>query len=127
MAWKQPKVVHNKLTKWNWMVSHPEYLGIGKNVDIGAFTYIQSINGVYLYDNVQIGSHCSIYSKSTIDNKDGRVRILDNAKIGTHSTIMPGITIGKNSIIGAYSFVNMNIPDNVIAYGIPVKIRRKIK
>jgi len=125
--WITPIIKHLVPTKWHWVVSYPEYLGIGKNVDIGAFTYIQAEYGVYLYDNVQIGSHCSIYSKSTIDNKQGRVRILDNAKIGTHSTIMPGITIGKNSIIGAYSFVNMNIPDNVIAYGIPVKIRRKIK
>ena len=40
---------------------------------------------------------------------------------------MPGVTIGKNSVIGAYSFVNQNIPDNTIAYGVPVKIKRKKK
>ena len=40
---------------------------------------------------------------------------------------MPGVTIGENSIIGAFSFVNKDIPDNVIAVGIPAKVLRKIK
>ena len=40
---------------------------------------------------------------------------------------MPGITIGKNAVVGAYSFVNKDIPDNTLAYGVPVKIIRKIK
>jgi acetyltransferase-like isoleucine patch superfamily enzyme len=40
---------------------------------------------------------------------------------------MPGVTIGKNSIVGAHSFVDKDIPDNTIAYGVPVKIIGKIK
>jgi acetyltransferase-like isoleucine patch superfamily enzyme len=40
---------------------------------------------------------------------------------------MPGVTIGKNSIVGAFSFVNKDIPDNVIALGIPVKVVKKIE
>ena len=43
---------------------------------------------------------------------------------GAHSVVMPGVSIGKNSIIGACSFVNKDIPNNVIAYGIPVKVVR---
>jgi len=39
---------------------------------------------------------------------------------------MTGVTIGKNSIIGAFSFVNKNIPDNVIAVGAPAKVIKKI-
>ena len=39
---------------------------------------------------------------------------------------MPGVTIGENTIIGAFSFVNKNIPNNVLAYGTPVKIVRKL-
>ena len=39
---------------------------------------------------------------------------------------MPGATVGENSIIGAFSFVNKDIPDNVLAYGIPVKIVRNL-
>ena len=42
---------------------------------------------------------------------------------------MPNVTVGENSIIGACSFVNRDIPDNVTAFGVPVKIvkRRKKK
>ena len=40
---------------------------------------------------------------------------------------MPGVTIGANSIIGAHSFVNEDIPDNVLAFGVPAKIIRELK
>jgi len=126
--WKPPKIEEKKLhPKFYFLVQHKDKLKLGKNTDIGEFTYINAKYGVVIGDNVQIGSHCSIYSHSTIDGKKGKVDIKENAKIGTHSTIAPGVTIGKNSTIGAYSFVNKNIPDNVVACGIPVNIIRKIK
>jgi len=124
--WKKPEIEHGKLTKWNWMVQYPGNLKLGNKTDIGAFTYINAKNGVEIGDDVEIGSHCSIYSVSTIDNKEGKVIIGKNAKIGSHSVIMPGITIGENSIIGAFSFVNKSIPANVIAFGTPVKITRSL-
>ena len=123
--WKQPEIKNGELTKYNWLVQNKERLKLGCNTDIGAFTYINAKHGVVIGRNVQIGSHCSIYTISTIDNKMGKVIIKENARIGTHSTIMPGVTIGKNSMVGAYSFVNKDIPDNAVAYGIPVKIMRK--
>ena len=120
--WEQPVIKHGKLTKWNWMVQHPENLKLGKKVDIGAFSYINSKYDVEIQDNVQIGSHCSIYSISTIDNKKGKVILKKNCKIGSHSLIMPGVTVGENSIVGAMSFVNANVPENSIVAGSPVKL-----
>ena len=125
--WRYPNIVEGKITDYNWVVQHKDKLQLGYKTDIGSFTYINAKNGVVIEEYVQIGSHCSIYSVSTIDNKEGKVILRKNCKIGSHSLIMPGITIGKNSIIGAFSFVNKDIPDNVIAYGIPVKIIGKIK
>lgn len=125
--WKTPKIEEGKLTEWNWMVQNKKGLKLGKNTDIGAFTYINAKCGIIIEDYVQIGSHCSIYSVSTIDNKGGEVVLKENSRIGSHSVIMPGITIGKNSIIGAFSFVNQDIPDNVIAVGIPAKIIKQHK
>jgi len=125
--WKYPKIKEGKLTKYNWLVQYKKNLKLGKETDIGAFTYINARNGVIIEDNVQIGSHCSIYSVSTIDNKEGKVILKRNCKIGAHSLIMPGTTVGENSIIGAFSFVNKNIPSNVIAFGIPVKVIKKIR
>jgi len=124
--WERPKIEHGKLTKWNWMVQYPDKLVLGKYTDIGAFTYINAKYGVEIGDNVQIGSHCSIYSESTIDERKGRILINKNAKIGSHCTIMPGVTIGENSIIGAHSFVNESIPENLIAIGVPAKVVKNI-
>ncbi len=124
--WKFPQIEHNKLTEYNWLVQYPENLKLGKYTDIGAFTYINAKYGVIIEDYVQIGSHSSIYSVSTIDNKKGKVIIRRNVRIGSHSVIMPGVEIGENSIIGAFSFVNKSIPPNSLAYGIPVKVIRKL-
>ena len=124
--WKSPKIGEGKLTKWNWMVQGLEGLVLGEYTDIGAFSYINAKYGVTIGNHVEFGSHCSVYSESTIDGKTGAVVIGKNAKIGSHSTIMPNVTIGENSIIGAYSFVNKDIPANVIAYGVPAKVIRKI-
>ena len=124
--WKYPKFDKKGMTKWNWMCQYYDNLKLGKYVDIGAFTYVNAKYGVTIEDYVQIGSHCSIYSISTIDGKIGEVILKKNCRIGSHSLVMPGVTVGENSIIGAFSFVNKDIPDNVLAYGIPVKIVRNL-
>ena len=124
--WKFPKVREGKRTRWNWMVQHKDKLKLGFKTDIGAFTYINAQYGVEIADYVQVGSHCSIYSVSTIDGKTGKVILKQNCKIGSHSVIMPGVTVGENSIIGAFSFVNKDIPDNVIAVGVPAKVIKGI-
>lgn len=124
--WKKPIIRHGKMTKYNYIVQYPKNLKLGKNFDIGEFTYINAQYGVEIGDRVQIGSHCSIYSHSTIDQKTGPVILKNNCKIGTHSTIMPNSTIGENSIIAAYSFVNKNIPKNEVWAGIPAKFKYKI-
>jgi acetyltransferase-like isoleucine patch superfamily enzyme len=124
--WKKPKIIEGKLTKWNWMVQGVKNFKLGRNTDIGAFCYINASEGVEIQDNVQIGGGVKIYSLSTIDNKKGKVVLKKNCKIGANSVIMPGVTIGENSIIGAMSFVNKDIPDNVIAFGIPVRVIKKI-
>ena len=125
--WEYPIIENNKLTKYYWLVQNKENLKLGFKTDIGAFTYINAKKGIIIEDYVQIGSHCSIYTISTIDDKEGQIILKKKCKIGSHSTIMPGVIIGLNSIIGAHSYVNKDIPDNVVAFGIPVKIIRELK
>tara|TARA_Y100000592_G_scaffold15326_1_gene22331 strand:- start:5586 stop:5990 length:405 start_codon:yes stop_codon:yes gene_type:complete len=123
--WKNPIIKDGELTKWNWMVQGAENLELGKNTDIGAFTYLNASSGMTICEDVQIGSHCAIYTVSTIDEKEGPVFIGKNARIGSHTTIMPGVTIGENAVVGAHSFVNKNVPDNKVAFGVPAKIIEK--
>ncbi len=103
--WKYPEINEGELTKYNWLVQHKDKLQLGYKTDIGVFTYINAKNGVVIEDFVQIGSHCSIYSISTIDGKEGKVVMKKNCKIGSHSVIMPGVTIGENSVVGAGAVV----------------------
>ena len=125
-VWKKPTIKHGKMTKYNYIVQYPENLISGQNFDIGEFTYINCEFDVEIQDNVKIGSHCSIYSHSTIDSKKGPVKLKKNCKIGTHSTIMPKVTIGKNSIVAAYSYVVTDVPDNEFWVGIPAKFKKKL-
>jgi acetyltransferase-like isoleucine patch superfamily enzyme len=111
------------MTKWHWFCQHHDNLHLGKNVDIGAFTYLNALNHIHIGDNVQIGSHCSLYTVSNIDNKYGEIVIESGARIGTHSTVMPGITIGKNALICAYSFVNRDVEKDEVVCGVPIRRR----
>lgn len=112
--WKQPSIKEGIPTKWNWLVQNVKGLKLGFKTDIGAFTYINAKHGVVIEDFVQIGSHCAIYSVSTIDNKKGRVVLKMGCKIGSHTIVMPGVTIGENSVIGANSFIDKDVGDNMI-------------
>ncbi len=56
----------------------------------------------------------------------GPIKVCENARIGAYSVILPGVTIGKGSIIGAGSVVTEDIPPYSIAYGVPAKVIRKL-
>ena len=124
--WCYPDIEEGKPTQYNWVVQNVSGLELGFKTDIGAFSYINAKYGVVIEDEVQIGSHCSIYSISTIDDLSGPVVLKKNCKVGSHSTVLPGVTIGKNSIVGAHSLVKSDIPDDVIAFGIPAKVVKRI-
>ena len=124
--WYPTKFNSRGITKWNWMCQYHENLIEDAYIDIGAFTYINAKYGVEIQEGVQIGSHCSIYSWSSIDDKGGKVTIRRNARIGSHSLIMPGVTVGENAVIGAFSFVNRSIPANEVWAGTPVKFLRAL-
>jgi acetyltransferase-like isoleucine patch superfamily enzyme len=121
MTWRRPIILDGELTEWKWLVRYPEKLTLGVNTDIGAFTLILAHNGVEIQEGVQIGSHCAILSKSTIDKKDGKVTIKKGARVGVHSTVMPGVTIGEGALVAAHSFVNKDVPDGAFVGGVPAK------
>jgi len=123
--WQPPEIRDGELTKYHWLVQHSANLQLGRRTDIGAFTYINAKFGVTIEDEVQIGSHCSIYSVSTIDGTEGAVVLRRNCRIGSHTVIMPGVTIGENATVGACSFVNRDIPANATAYGTPARVVKK--
>ena len=110
---------------------------IGKNCKISSHTFI--CEGVHIDDNVFVGHNVTFindkYPHAT--NMDGSMQTEANwkveetfvkkgASIGSSSTIMCGITIGENSIIGAGSVVTKNVPPNSIVAGVPAKVIKKL-
>lgn len=120
--WQYPEITDGQPTKYNWVVQNTEKFKLGYKTDIGAFSYINAKYGVIIEDFVQIGSHCSIYSVSTIDDKQGTVILGKNCRIGTHSAIMPGVTVGENAVVGAFSFVNRDVPKGAVVVGVPARL-----
>ena len=110
----------------------PNDLTIGDNSGIGVNSEIGS--GTYIGDNVMMGPDCIIFTTSHKHDrtdipigKQGMtdvkpVHIGNNCWIGTRVIIMPGVTIGEGSIIGAGAVVTRDIPSNVIAAGVPAKV-----
>lgn len=123
--WRFPRIVEGVPTRYTWVVRNKKNFKLGRYTDIGAFTYINARYGVTVGEHVQIGAHCSVYSESSIDDKKGPVVLGENCRIGAHCVVMPGVTVGPNAVVGAFSFINRDIPANARAWGVPVKIQRK--
>jgi len=100
-------------------VSRPDLVVIGNNVGI-------ALNVVFLTHRRDV----SLYHKDKGYNDYpfifGKVLVRDNAQIGTGSIIMPGVTIGRGSIIGAGSVVTKNVPDYCVAVGVPAKVIKEL-
>lgn len=107
---------------------------IGDDVFIGANTCLEGTDGITIGDHCQISFGVHIYTHDSVNNcltggkakfNRGPVSIGERTYIGPLSIITSGVTIGKQCIIGALTLVNKDIPDNSIAFGIPVRILGK--
>lgn len=90
---------------------------------------------VTIGNNVFIGPNVGIYTAGHAEDPAVRaagyeyaspIAIGDNVWIGGHVCILPGVTIGNNTIIGAGSVVTHDIPEDCVAVGNPCRVRRKI-
>jgi len=110
---------------------------IGKNCKISSHTFI--CEGVHIEDNVFIGHGVmftnDLFPKAT--NIDGSQQteadwkvietiVKKGASIGSNATILCGITIGENALIGAGSVVTKNVPPNTVVAGVPAKIIKSL-
>ena len=125
-------------TKIGSYVEIRENVKVGKNCKIQAFAFLPQ--GVILEDEVFVGPHaCFVNDKIPRATANGRLKekgsdwyplttvVKKGASIGANATILGGIKIGQNSIVGAGSVVTKDVPANVVVAGNPAKIIRKLK
>ncbi|MDO5387911.1 MAG: DapH/DapD/GlmU-related protein [Clostridia bacterium] len=117
----------------------PFYTDCGKNITVGKDVFINSCccfqdqGGIKIGDGALIGHNVVLATlnhgfipeerKNTIPKP---IIIGKNVWIGSNSTVLGGVTIGDNAIIGAGSLVNKDVPQNIIAAGVPAKIIKSI-
>jgi len=125
-------------TKIGSFVEIRENVKIGKNCKIQAFVFIPQ--GITIEDDVFIGPHaCFVNDKYPRATVNGRLKEKDKdwvaekivvkkgASIGANATILGGVTIGENSIVGAGSVVTKDVPPDSIVAGNPAKLIGKVK
>lgn len=113
----------------------------GKNVHFGKNVYanfnltLVDDDDIFVGDSVLFGPNVTLSAGTHPIHPELRsrqaqynlpIRIGNNVWIGANTVVLPGITIGSNSVIGAGSVVTKDIPDNVIAVGNPCKVLRAI-
>lgn len=128
-------------TKGNFTIVSPFFCDYGYNIEIGENFFMNMdcviLDGakVKFGDNVFVAPHCGFYTAGHPLDVERRISGLEyalpitvgnNVWIGAHVCVLPGISIGDNTVIGAGSVVTKNIPANVLAYGNPCKVIREI-
>lgn len=117
----------------------PFYTNFGKHIKIGKNVFINhacsflDLGGITIEDDVLIGPRVNLITENhpvhPTKRKDLDLKsivIKRNAWIGAAATILPGVTVGENSIVAAGAVVNKDVPPNAIVGGIPAKMLRMI-
>ena len=105
-----------------------KHIKLGKNVFINHACSFLDLGGITIEDNVLIGPRVNLTTENhpvdPLKRKDldlKSILIRQNVWIGAAATVLPGVTIGMNSIVAAGAVVNKDVPDNSIVGGIPAK------
>lgn len=110
-----------------------KFMTVGKNVFVNNACTFMDRGGITLEDEVKIGPRVNLITenhdldpakrRTLISN---RILIKRNVWIGAAATVLPGVTVGENSVVAAGAVVTKDVPSNVIVAGVPAKIIRKI-
>jgi acetyltransferase-like isoleucine patch superfamily enzyme len=133
------EIIDRKIDK-STTVFVPFYTNFGKHIKIGKNVFINhacsflDLGGIRIEDDVLIGPRVNLITENHPVDPTKRkyldlksILIKRNAWIGAGATILPGVTVGENSIVAAGAVVNKDVPDNTIVGGVPSKLLRAIE
>ena len=104
---------------------------IGKRVVVMNNSLFMAAGGITIDDDVLVAANVQLISNNHDLNDHAvltckPVHLKRNCWIGAGATILPGVTVGENSVVGAASVVTKDVPDNVVVVGSPAKIVKQI-
>jgi acetyltransferase-like isoleucine patch superfamily enzyme len=109
------------------------FITLGKNVFINHACSFLDMGGITIEDDVLIGPKVNLITENhPLDPGDRQALLLKsivikrNAWIGAAATILPGVTIGENSVVAAGAVVSKDVPANTIVGGVPAKVLKQI-
>jgi acetyltransferase-like isoleucine patch superfamily enzyme len=115
-------------------VNFGQFISVGKNVFINHACSFLDMGGITIEDNVLIGPRVNLTTENhPLDPANRRdlvtkpIVIKRNAWIGAGATILPGVTIGENSVVAAGAVVSKDVPPNTVVGGIPAKFIKAIE
>jgi acetyltransferase-like isoleucine patch superfamily enzyme len=107
----------------------PERIRIGKHVAIGYYSVLQGAGGITLDDFVLLGDHVILATSSHPSAElhfhnfwSKPIHLQENVWLGSNVVVLPGVTIGQNSAIGAGAVVTKDIPPDSVALGVPARV-----
>ncbi len=111
---------------------------IGDGTILNDYVHVWGNGGVHIGNNCLIAAHSVITSQThDVDaamkgllyketSEESQVQIGDNVWIGSNVTILPGVSIGNGAVIGAGAVVARDLPDYVLAVGVPARVIRSL-
>ena len=124
------------------IVEPPFYCAYGQNIHIGDHVFLNVLcnivdcNTVRIGHHVMIGPSVQIYTAAHALEAEARIQgwevakpvvIEDNVWIGGGAILLPGVTIGRNAVVGAGAVVSKSVPPNMIVAGNPARVIREIE
>lgn len=121
----------------NYDGNNLDNLELGRKVYIGAGTILDIKDRLIIGDSTKVAAGCNFsthidsgkenYISTLYPKKEAAIVIGSNCWIGLSVTILCGVTVGSEVVIGACGLVNRDIPDGSMAYGIPARVTKMIR
>jgi maltose O-acetyltransferase len=124
------------------IIEPPFYCSYGRNIHIGDHVYLNVLctildcNEVHIGHHVMIGPNVQIYTAAHLLQAEARIQgwevakpivIEDNVWLGGGAILLPGVTIGRNAVVGAGAVVSQDVPANTVVVGNPARVIREIE